>query len=88
LIDPSLPADQQPLNDTSNPNPVSRPPVAMHPDRFTPGNAVTPNLPAMTQNNQGAPTADSGTPKKKPAAPKAPENSPATEQPATPQGDR
>lgn len=37
LIDPSLPPDQQPLNDTSNPNPVSRPPLAVHPDRFTPG---------------------------------------------------
>jgi rod shape-determining protein MreC len=37
LIDPNLPADQQPLNDSSNPNPVSRPPVAIHPDRFTPG---------------------------------------------------
>jgi rod shape-determining protein MreC len=37
LIDPNLPADQQPLNDSSNPNPVSRPPMAVHPDRFTPG---------------------------------------------------
>jgi hypothetical protein len=46
LIVPNLPADQQPLNDTSNPTPVSRPPKAINPDRFTPGNAVTPNLPA------------------------------------------
>ncbi|HEY2468725.1 MAG TPA: rod shape-determining protein MreC [Terracidiphilus sp.] len=45
LIDPNLPADQQLRNDTSNPNPVSRPPVAIHPDRFTPGNATTPNPP-------------------------------------------
>jgi rod shape-determining protein MreC len=39
LIDPNLPPDQQPLHDTSNPNPVAHPPVALHPDRFTPGNA-------------------------------------------------
>ena len=39
LIDPNLPADQQPLLDTSNPNPVSHPPLPLHPDRFTPGDA-------------------------------------------------
>jgi len=44
LIDPNLPPDQQPLNDTSNPNPVKAPPQPLHPDRFTPGNAVTPAL--------------------------------------------
>ena len=37
LMDPNLPADQQPLNDASNPNPVAQPPMALHPDRFTPG---------------------------------------------------
>ena len=31
LIDPNLPPDQQPLNDTSNPNPVTRPPAAASP---------------------------------------------------------
>jgi rod shape-determining protein MreC len=46
LTEPNVPPDQQPLKDTSNPTPVSRPPVAIHPDRFTPGNATTPNLPA------------------------------------------
>jgi len=39
LIDPNLPPEQQPLLDTSNPNPVSHPPQALRPDRFTPGNA-------------------------------------------------
>jgi len=39
LIDPNLPPDQQPLHDNSNPNPVAHPPLALHPDRFTPGNA-------------------------------------------------
>jgi rod shape-determining protein MreC len=36
LIDPNLPTDKQPLNDSSNPNPVAHAPTAMHPDRFTP----------------------------------------------------
>ena len=39
LIDPKLPPDQQPLHDSSNPVPVAHPPLALHPDRFTPGNA-------------------------------------------------
>lgn len=60
LLDPNLPADQQPLNDTSNPNPVSKPPLAIHPDRFTPGIAATPN---GVQTPQTGPAE----PKKKPA---------------------
>lgn len=76
LIVPNVPPDQQPLNDTSNPNPVSKPPVAIHPDRFTPGNAVTPNPP------DGAPAVDgSGPPRKKPAS------NPNATPPATPQGE-
>jgi rod shape-determining protein MreC len=39
LIDPNLPPDQQPLHDSSNPNQVTNPPKALHPDRFTPGAA-------------------------------------------------
>ena len=39
LIDPNLPPDQQPLHDSSNPNLVTNPPRALHPDRFTPGAA-------------------------------------------------
>ncbi len=42
LIDPNLPPDQQPLKDTSNPNPAPRPPQPLHPDQFSPGSAVTP----------------------------------------------
>jgi rod shape-determining protein MreC len=42
LIDPNLPPEQQPLLDNSNPNPVAHPPVALHPDRFTPGAATMP----------------------------------------------
>jgi rod shape-determining protein MreC len=80
LIVPNVPPDQQPLKDTSNPTPVTRPPVALHPDRFTPGNATTPNVPAAQES--GAPATDQTAPKKKPA-PKAPANSPA----AAPQGE-
>jgi rod shape-determining protein MreC len=39
LIDPNLPPDQQPLNDSSNPNPAARPPQPLHPDEFSPGAA-------------------------------------------------
>jgi rod shape-determining protein MreC len=39
LIDPNLSPDQQPLHDSSNPNIVTNPPRALHPDRFTPGAA-------------------------------------------------
>jgi rod shape-determining protein MreC len=88
LIVPNVPPDQQPLKDTSNPNPVTKPPAAIHPDRFTPGNAVTPNLPATTPDGgQGAAAVDgSGPPRKKPA-PKAPDSNPNATQPATPQGE-
>ncbi|MGA7241748.1 MAG: rod shape-determining protein MreC [Terracidiphilus sp.] len=87
LIDPNLPADQQPLKDASNPNPVSRPPVAIHPDRFTPGNAVTPNVPSTPVSGQGTPATDpSALPKKRPV-PKAPLSSPTTTPSATPQGE-
>lgn len=73
LIDPNLPTDQQPLNDTSNPNPVSKPPIAIHPDRFTPTTGTAPAVPA--QDGQGPP--------KKPATPK-----PADQSNPAPQGDK
>jgi rod shape-determining protein MreC len=68
LIDPNLPADQQPLNDSSNPNPVSRPPVALHPDRFTPGVAdgTGPGPSTETQPGRTPPNSDG---QRKPAAP-------------------
>ena len=86
LIDPSLPTDQQPLNDTTNPNPVSRPAAALHPDRFSPGNAQTPAPVAQgADGNPAAPTA----PKKQPATPKPTTNQPANNAttPAAPQGE-
>ncbi|WP_348264226.1 rod shape-determining protein MreC [Telmatobacter sp. DSM 110680] len=82
LIVPNVPPDQQPLKDNSNPNPVARPPAALHPDRFTPGNATTPTVPAAPES--GAPVIDQSPPKKKPA-PKAPESKPSAPTPVTPQ---
>jgi rod shape-determining protein MreC len=61
LIDPNLPADQQPLHDTSNPNPATPPPQPLKPDEFSPGAAA----PAGSE-----PSADS-TPKPKPKSPTA-----------------
>jgi rod shape-determining protein MreC len=69
LIDPNLPADQQPLNDSSNPNPVSRPPVAIHPDRFTPG---------VADQTGTAPSATAAPTDAAPKKPATPANSPAT----------
>ncbi|HEY6489046.1 MAG: rod shape-determining protein MreC [Terracidiphilus sp.] len=67
LIEPNLPADQQPLNDDTNPNPVSRPPMPIHPDRFTPG--ANPNT-DETGGPATAPAANSpDTAAPKPAAP-------------------
>ena len=83
LIEPNLPADQQPLNDTSNPNPVSRPPVAVHPDRFTPGSGTAPAGAATPDNGQAAPGTPPGAAKKKPAPPATDQSNPAR----APQGD-
>jgi rod shape-determining protein MreC len=42
LVDPNVPADQQPLYDTSNPNPATRPPQPLQPDKYSPGHEYTP----------------------------------------------
>ena len=60
LIDPNVPADQQPLKDTSLPNPVAHPPMPLHPDRFTPGvndpakQSVNSTVAPGTAANEGA----------------------------------
>jgi rod shape-determining protein MreC len=36
LIDPNLPPDQQPLHDSTNPDPATQPPRPLHPDEFSP----------------------------------------------------
>jgi rod shape-determining protein MreC len=52
LIDPSLPPEQQPLLDSSNPNPVTRPPQSLHPDRFTPQDTAPTDPNAATDQNK------------------------------------
>jgi rod shape-determining protein MreC len=66
LIEPNVPADQQPLNDTSNPTPVSRPALALHPDRFTPGSGTTPAGAATPDNGPAVPSTPQAGGKKKP----------------------
>jgi rod shape-determining protein MreC len=57
LIDPNLPPDQQPLHDTSNPNPASRPPQPLHSDEYSPGAAYTPpNVEPDPNSNAGVET--------------------------------
>jgi len=93
LLEPNLPTDQQPLNDTSNPNPVSKPPLAIHPDRFTPGNAVTPNVQGAPDGSQSPGAGSSESTLKKPLPPKSstsePHSTPETKpaKPSTPQGE-
>ncbi|MGA3334070.1 MAG: rod shape-determining protein MreC [Terracidiphilus sp.] len=36
LVDPNLPPDQQPLNDSTPPNPATQPPQPLHADEFSP----------------------------------------------------
>src|ERR1700678_1127525 len=64
LIDPKLPADQQPLHDSSNPTIVAHPPQALRPDRFTPGaDGVAPS----GATPQSTPNANDGSPNSTPA---------------------
>jgi rod shape-determining protein MreC len=69
LIDPNLPPDQQPLNDSSNPNVPARPPQPLHPDEFSPSDV--------------APAPDSGAAKPKPKS--QPDEPAAKPAPTTPQ---
>jgi rod shape-determining protein MreC len=92
LIDPKLPPDQQPLHDNSLPTSVGRVPQPLHPDRFTPGSATTPDLSAGKPDNtqqqpapakpqsQKAPGANSATPGQpaKKSGPTPPANPPGT----------
>jgi rod shape-determining protein MreC len=83
LMEPNVPPDQQPLNNSANPDPVTRPPMPLHPDRFTPGAAdgTAPAEPQATAPNDatgaGAKAANK-TASKKPAPPA--DNSQATAQ--------
>jgi rod shape-determining protein MreC len=98
LIVPNLPPDQQPLNDSSNPNPVAHPPQAIHPDRFTPGTDPNSGAPvpgadaSAARAEPGSTTAPSvnGAPEAKSAPKKAKANAPGkaeSSNPAKPDSD-
>jgi rod shape-determining protein MreC len=86
LLDPNLPPDQQPLYDSSLPTPVSHPPVALQPDRFTPGAAPgAPSGAAPASPPTAQPGGNPATPKEKQtAAPKSPGDQPAAQPQARP----
>lgn len=67
LTDPNLPADQQPLNDSTNPSPVTRPPQPLHPDRFTPAVADQTGLPPQSTTPAASGAAPESKPESKPA---------------------
>src|SRR5579863_7481589 len=67
LIEPGLPADQQQINDSSNPNPVTRPAMAVHPDRFTPGASSDPGAGASETPAPDQNAAEKKSPPQKPA---------------------
>jgi len=74
LIDPNLPPEKQPLLETTNPDPVIRPPQALHPDRFTPGGAAPPKA-AETPTAEPQSSRESS-PESSPAPPAAPKRNP------------
>jgi rod shape-determining protein MreC len=95
LIDPNIPADQQPLHDDSLPTPAPRPPQPLHPDRFTPGYASAPSSDAPPNpdtaadaNHQAQPSpakaaSETAAPHPPPAKnAKSPANAPATTAPS------
>jgi rod shape-determining protein MreC len=85
LIDPSLPPDQQPLNDTSNPNPVTHPPMPLHPDRFTPGTDMSTGQ-SVTGDDTSSKTAPDENAARKPATPPSTSESKPQSKPANPPG--
>jgi len=69
LIDPNLPADKQPLNDSSLPTIPPRQPLPVHPDRFTAGAADQPVKPAKPKTpDAGAGTGTEASPSAKPVS--------------------
>lgn len=74
LVEPNLPPDQQPLNESTPPVPMAQPPRPLHPDRFSP--AATDGQPT-NQPPDGAQSPPAGQAGAEPAA-----KSPARRKPA------
>ena len=62
LMEPNLPAEQQPLNDSTPPTPVAHTPQPLHPDRFSPGAA--PDADATPQAGEAKQSQPAATPAK------------------------
>ena len=64
LTVPNVPPDQQPINDSSDPNPMAQPPQPLHPDQFSPlpGDAVVPGV--SDDELESRPAARTAVPKK------------------------
>jgi rod shape-determining protein MreC len=58
LLDPNLPAEQQPLYDSSNPNSVGHVAQPIHADRFTPPAPASSTQPASAQPSAPQPRSD------------------------------
>jgi rod shape-determining protein MreC len=74
LVEPNLPPDQQPLNDSTPPVPMGQPPRPLHPDRFSP--AATDGQ-STSQPQDGAQSQPAGQ-----TEPQAPPKTPAKKKPA------
>ncbi|MGO9438809.1 MAG: rod shape-determining protein MreC [Terracidiphilus sp.] len=86
LIDPNLPPDQQPRNDTSNPGYPTRPPMPLHPDRFTPDTSTNNGVSVTGSDATGKTAPDANASRKQATSPKKSEDSTGTA-PAKPEND-
>ncbi|MFP5210050.1 MAG: rod shape-determining protein MreC [Acidobacteriota bacterium] len=73
LVEPNVPPDQQPLNDTSPPNPMAQPPQPLHPDQFSPSSVTDQGSDQPAPAGSATPRAQSpGQTKQSPAVPTQP----------------
>ena len=70
LVEPNVPPDQQPLNDSSPPNPMAQPPQPLHPDQFSPSSVTDQGGDQPSSAGSATPTAHTpGQTKQGPAVP-------------------
>lgn len=86
LIVPNVPADQQPINDSSDPNPMPQPPQPLHPDQFSPapGEAVQTGAPLYDEDGRPIKKTGAQAGAAKKTAPAAGKTKPHTGSPAAP----
>ena len=76
LIEPNLPPDQQPINDSSPPNPMAQPPQPLHPDQFSPSTVENQTEDQPGQTGQQPPDSAGAAPKHSAGPGKSVQNSP------------